>query len=267
MRIHNIVPVSLLLAMWTAPAWSQQPAADTLEQLAAEANSSTVNGAPAPVVQAAADPASLMEKITKDLESYLKVAPDQPIKKEAVVEVANKAKAEGGTAFDIQQAVSMALDALAGKGVRFEPGTHAFIQASMQDLLTANADLAQGDPADAYIRSLNAELAGTEVSTFGSGAKAAGPTATAAAPAPRFDMSSQKGPRGTITVLAGESLSVIAQRVYGDAALYPLIFEANRNVLPNPNVVSAGQILRIPPLRRTTPVSASEFIPEPPVTQ
>ena len=33
---------------------------------------------------------------------------------------------------------------------------------------------------------------------------------------------------------------------YGDASLYPQIFEANRDVLKDPNLITIGQKLRIP---------------------
>jgi nucleoid-associated protein YgaU len=50
----------------------------------------------------------------------------------------------------------------------------------------------------------------------------------------------------TYVVQAGDTLSKIAQRYYGDATLYPKIFEANRDVLKDPNRISPGQKLRIP---------------------
>jgi nucleoid-associated protein YgaU len=50
----------------------------------------------------------------------------------------------------------------------------------------------------------------------------------------------------TYVVVAGDTLSKIAQRYYGDASLYNKIFEANRDVLKDPNRISPGQKLRIP---------------------
>jgi len=44
----------------------------------------------------------------------------------------------------------------------------------------------------------------------------------------------------------GDTLSKIAQQYYGDATLYPKIFEANRDVLQDPNKIKPGQKLRIP---------------------
>ena len=47
-------------------------------------------------------------------------------------------------------------------------------------------------------------------------------------------------------VQQGDTLSKIAERFYGDPALYPKIFDANRDVLTDPNVIKVGQTLRIP---------------------
>jgi nucleoid-associated protein YgaU len=47
-------------------------------------------------------------------------------------------------------------------------------------------------------------------------------------------------------VKSGETLSKIALQYYGDASLYPKIFEANRDVLKDPNRIKIGQRLRIP---------------------
>lgn len=49
-----------------------------------------------------------------------------------------------------------------------------------------------------------------------------------------------------LIVEQGESLSEIANRVYGDPKAYQRIFNANRDVLTNPDMVSTGQQLRIP---------------------
>jgi nucleoid-associated protein YgaU len=50
------------------------------------------------------------------------------------------------------------------------------------------------------------------------------------------------------TVQSGDSLSKIALAHYGDAMKYPMIFEANRPMLENPDLIYPGQVLRIPPL-------------------
>jgi len=48
------------------------------------------------------------------------------------------------------------------------------------------------------------------------------------------------------TVVAGDTLSAIAQQWYGDAAQWQRIFEANRDQITNPNLIFIGQVLRVP---------------------
>ncbi|MGF1510906.1 MAG: peptidoglycan-binding protein LysM [Myxococcota bacterium] len=50
------------------------------------------------------------------------------------------------------------------------------------------------------------------------------------------------------TVVKGDTLSKIAKEVYGDAMKYPVIFEANKPMLKDPDLIYPGQVLRIPPL-------------------
>ena len=47
-------------------------------------------------------------------------------------------------------------------------------------------------------------------------------------------------------VKKGDTLWKIAERYYGDGSLYTKIFEANRDILKDPNVIKVGQKLRIP---------------------
>lgn len=48
------------------------------------------------------------------------------------------------------------------------------------------------------------------------------------------------------TVEAGDSLSAVAKKVYGDASRYLEIFEANKPMLSHPDKIYPGQVLRIP---------------------
>ena len=48
------------------------------------------------------------------------------------------------------------------------------------------------------------------------------------------------------TVVSGDSLSKIAKHYYGDAMKYPVIFEANKPMLSDPDKIYPGQVLRIP---------------------
>jgi LysM repeat protein len=44
----------------------------------------------------------------------------------------------------------------------------------------------------------------------------------------------------------GDTLSAVAKRYYGKANDYPRIFEANREVIKNPDLIFPGQKIRIP---------------------
>ncbi len=82
--------------------------------------------------------------------------------------------------------------------------------------------------------------------------------AAAAAGAPNFSgvttgSSSVVGAGGTgewssrtYTVVKGDTLSKIAKEMYGNANKYPLIFEANKPMLTDPDKIYPGQVLRIP---------------------
>ncbi len=49
-------------------------------------------------------------------------------------------------------------------------------------------------------------------------------------------------------VKPGDTLGAIAQRLYGKASLYQKIFEANKDILSNPDLIKVGQKLKIPKL-------------------
>lgn len=69
----------------------------------------------------------------------------------------------------------------------------------------------------------------------GSSSTAATPKPAAPAPAAR-----------TYTVVAGDSLSKIAKKLYGDAKKWRKIYEANKDVIKNPDLIHPGWILEIP---------------------
>ena len=49
-------------------------------------------------------------------------------------------------------------------------------------------------------------------------------------------------------VVSGDSLSKIAKREYGNANEWRRIFEANQDILKDPDKIQPGQKLKIPPL-------------------
>ena len=52
------------------------------------------------------------------------------------------------------------------------------------------------------------------------------------------------------TIKKGDSLSKIAKVYYGNAMKYPVIFEANREVIKDPDLIYPGQVLRIPKIAK-----------------
>ena len=50
----------------------------------------------------------------------------------------------------------------------------------------------------------------------------------------------------TYTVVAGDTLSKIAKREYGDASNWHRIYEANKDTIKNPDLIYPGQTFKIP---------------------
>ena len=50
------------------------------------------------------------------------------------------------------------------------------------------------------------------------------------------------------TIKKGDTLSHIAKHFYGNAMKYPQIFEANREVIKDVDLIYPGQVIRIPKL-------------------
>lgn len=73
--------------------------------------------------------------------------------------------------------------------------------------------------------------------------------AAAAEPAPAAAPAAPAEPEATFyTVVSGDTLGKIAKAHYGDAGKYPVIFEANKPMLKDPDKIYPGQTLRIPAL-------------------
>lgn len=61
------------------------------------------------------------------------------------------------------------------------------------------------------------------------------------------------------TVVPGDTLSEIAQKLYGDLNEWPRIFQANQDQIANPNVIQPGQVLRIPARGQHTVVAGDSL--------
>ncbi len=64
----------------------------------------------------------------------------------------------------------------------------------------------------------------------------------------RMDVKSDEAESRFYTVKKGDYLSKISKEVYGDASKYNVIFEANKPMLKDPDLIYPGQVLRIPEL-------------------
>ena len=56
----------------------------------------------------------------------------------------------------------------------------------------------------------------------------------------------QPAPVEYYVIQKGDTLSAIAKRYYGNAKDYPRLFDANREVIKNPDLIYPGQKIRIP---------------------
>ena len=63
----------------------------------------------------------------------------------------------------------------------------------------------------------------------------------------QLEVAAPSKPSEYYKVKSGDSLSKIAKNSYGDAKEYPVIFEANKPMLKDPDKIYPGQVLRIPP--------------------
>jgi len=73
--------------------------------------------------------------------------------------------------------------------------------------------------------------------------------------------------QSSVTVKSGDTLSSISQREYGSAKDWPALWWINRGTVRNPNVIQAGQQLRVSGRPTVTPAmvrAAMAAVPAPP---
>jgi len=75
-----------------------------------------------------------------------------------------------------------------------------------------------------------------------SNVRSGGSSTAPAAPQPTGAIASEK----TYVVVEGDSLSKIAKREYGDANKWRTIFEANKGLVNDPDLIYPGQELKLP---------------------
>ncbi|WP_412067827.1 peptidoglycan-binding protein LysM [Rubrivirga sp. IMCC43871] len=133
---------------------------------------------------------------------------------------------EGNEAEEIKKEVEQALGSnISNLGVRYDNGRVTLQGTAKSQAAKEKAQLIAGNVKG--VSSVHAD--GMTVD----GAQTAG--ATTAAPSSRY-----------YTIKSGDTLSKIAKEHYGDANAYPKIFEANREVIGDPDKIYPGQQIRIP---------------------
>jgi len=75
-----------------------------------------------------------------------------------------------------------------------------------------------------------------------SNVRSGGSSTAAVAPQPAGTIGSGK----TYVVVEGDSLSKIARREYGDANKWRTIYEANKDLINDPDLIFPGQKLKVP---------------------
>ena len=121
---------------------------------------------------------------------------------------------------------------------------------------SADAILAQIKAQGIDIPDLKVEVEGDKVKVSGNAPDqatkekailAAGNVAGVAAVEEQVTAGSAAAAATFYTVKKGDTLSAIAKAHYGAASKYPVIFEANKPMLKDPDKIYPGQVLRIPP--------------------
>jgi phage tail protein X len=103
---------------------------------------------------------------------------------------------------------------------------------------------------------------------------ATAPTASADVPDPwSFRVAQEKAQARKVTrirasntaykVRPGDSLSSIAARAYGRAAAWPVIYWRNRALVRWADIITAGQVLALPPLPAHIPAAPAQLAPQP----
>lgn len=81
-----------------------------------------------------------------------------------------------------------------------------------------------------------------DFSSVQSGGSSTAPSPSPATPDPTVGSRAGR----TYTVVQGDSLSKIAKHQYGDANKWRTIYEANRDLIKNPDLIYPGQSFKIP---------------------
>lgn len=296
-KLPNVLLLSSLLIITAELAYAET-ADSYVDALSSEATNTKMKPSTTEIIDDDPDPVvavdgsensdALASKVSNELEKLLTGSSSENVKKEDLANIVSGAVKEGHDIDAIQNAVSAAMAELQKKeGVDITPEVFEFAAKSVTDIVVSSKDVAQGDPSDPYIQSLNAEVDDTSLKDDEGEEKAVekpvekvteieaevvedkpeeaaeekiATTVEEPVEAEKADVEESKPTESvpesadssasmrTIIVLRGESLSKIAAKIYGSGRKYNLLYEANKDTLNNPNDIAIGQVLRVPPL-------------------
>jgi len=233
---------TFLLLLSSSSVFSADKDKAILDALSAEAKETSMDEGSAPVEdisepsispESVTNYSDLEEKIAAQIKGLL-VEKTKNKKEESTKESDFKNKLEnvvsgallkGNKLDDIRNAVSAAMLNINSKTKSdISEGTIKSAKKALKSIVGENKAMANGDKQDAYVQSLKVEVATT-------------------------DSTKESATMTTVTVLEGETLFKIAQRIYGSGANYLALYEANKDTLKDPNLIRVGQVLKIPSAR------------------
>lgn len=171
----KIIILSSLLIL-AAPIIQAEPNNSYIDALSSEAGDTKMKASetatveddvePAVVPDGSVDTDALATKVGNQLEKILSGGSADNVKKEDLANIVSDAVKEGHTIDAIHDAVGEAMAELQKKeGTNIKPEVLKFASDAVNDIVGASKDIAQGNPDDPYIQSLNAEINDTSLDT------------------------------------------------------------------------------------------------------
>jgi nucleoid-associated protein YgaU len=200
------------------------------------------------------DNKQLTDDVSKQLEKLLAGNDSKDIKQEDLANIVSSAVQAGHDIDIIQAAVKNAMTELRGKeDSNIKTEVLEFSVNAVNEIVSASKDIATGTSNDPYIESLRAEADdetddSTESEQDTGESRKETTTAKSESKPRKKDSAKTTDKVRTIIVLKGESLSKIAEKIYGSSRKLSLLYEANKSTLKDPNNIRVGQILKVPPM-------------------
>ena len=257
----HILMMGVLIAALSTTVQAEKSSEEELEALSAEASETDMQEVEPserneiePEVEPSAtteDINELSETVAKKLSGILgSASPDNEEETENKLEkVVSSALLEGAKMDDLRAAVSEAMSALAeseesditaekvGKATQT---LDKLIGQPAEKESTESFRKAQQEEAEEYATSLN-QLTKEEIKEVLSGEHAHDENHNNLEAEPLNEPLPD-----TVVVQTGDSLYKIALRVYGDGYSFVRLYEANKDIIADPNIVRVGQVLKVP---------------------